>query len=60
MQSLKNDFAVQWYQHVNKNALLLKKTYTKFMTFLFNLIINFINRCFLVYEQWEKIEQKFN
>ena len=58
MQFLKDDLVVQWYQHVNENALLSKKTYAKFMTFLFNLITDFINRRFLVYEQWKKIKQK--
>ena len=60
MQSLKDDFAVQWYQHVNENVLLLKKTYAKFMTFLFNLIISFINRRLFVYERWKEIKQKFD
>ena len=60
MQFLKNNFAVQQYQHVNENALLSKKIYAKFMTFLFNLITNLINRCLLIYERWKKVKQRFN
>ena len=30
------------------------------MTFLFNLITNFINRRFFVYKRWKKIKQKFD
>ena len=58
MQFLEDDSAVQWYQYVNENVLLLKKIYAKFMTFLFNLITNFINRRFFVYERWKEIKQK--
>ena len=57
MQFLKDDFIVQWYQHVNEDVLLSKKTYAKFMTFLFNLITDFINRCLFVYEWWKEIKQ---
>ena len=60
MQFLKDDFAIQWYQHVNENALLSKKFYAKFMTFLFNLITDLINRRLLVYERWKEIKQKSN
>ena len=60
MQFLKDDSVVQWYQHVNENVLLSKKTYAKFMTFLFNLITNFINRRLLAYKRWKEIKQKFN
>ena len=58
MQFLKNDSTVQWYQHVNEDALLSKKFYAKFMTFLLNLITNSINRRLLVYERWKEIKQK--
>ena len=51
MQFLKDGFAIQWYQHVNKNALLSKKFYARFMTSLFNLIVDLINRRLLVYER---------
>ena len=58
MQFLKNDSTVQWYQHVNENALLSKKSYAKFMTFLLDLITDSINRRLLVYERWKEIKQK--
>ena len=56
MQFLKGDFAVQWYQHVNEDALLPKKTYARFMTFLLDLITDFINRRLFVYERWKEIK----
>ena len=58
MQFLKDDSTVQWYQHVNENALLSKKFYAKFMTFLLNLITDLINRRLFVYERWKEIKQK--
>ena len=60
MQFLKDDSTVQWYQHVNENALLSKKFYAKFMTFLLNLITDLINRHFFVYERWKEIKQRFD
>ena len=60
MQFLKDDLIVQWYQHVNENALLSKKFYAKFMTFLLDLIADLINRRLLVYERWKEIKQKFD
>ena len=56
MQFLKDDSTVQWYQHVNENALLSKKFYARFMTFLLDLIINLINRRLFVYERWKEIK----
>ena len=58
MQFLKDDSTVQWYQHVNENALLSKKFYAKFMTFLLDLITDSINRRLFVYERWKEIKQK--
>ena len=58
MQFLKDDSTVQWYQHVNENALLSKKFYARFMTFLLDLITDSINRHLLVYERWKEIKQK--
>ena len=60
MQFLKDDSAVQWYQHINENALLSKKFYARFMTFLLDLIIDLINRRLHVYERWKEIKQRFN
>ena len=60
MQFLKDDLIIQWYQHVNENALLSKKFYAKFMTFLLDLITDLINRRFFVYERWKKIKQRFD
>ena len=56
MQFLKNDSAVQWYQHVNEDVLLPKKTYAKFMTFLIDLITDFINCRFFIYKRWKEIK----
>ena len=58
MQFLKDDSTVQWYQHVNENALLSKKFYARFMTFLLDLITDLINRRLFVYERWKKIKQR--
>ena len=58
MQFLEDDFAVQWYQHVNEGALLSEKIYARFMTFLLDLITDFINRRLLVYERWKEVKQK--
>ena len=60
MQFLKDDLTVQWYQHLNENALLSKNFYAKFMTFLLNLITNLINRRFFAYERWKEIKQRFD
>ena len=40
--------------------MLSKKTYAKFITFLFDLITDFINRRFFVYERWKEIKQTFD
>ena len=45
---------------MNENVLLSKKTYAKFMTFLLDLIIDFINRYLFVYERWKEIKQRFD
>ena len=45
---------------MDEGALLSEKTYAGFMTFLFDLIADFINRRLFVYERWKEAKQRFD
>ena len=62
MQSLKNDSIIQWFIHIfdDETITIDQVIYLKFEQFLLNLIIDSINRRFIVYEKFDAIHQKID
>ena len=66
MQSLKSDSIIQWFIYTSDGETMTvgQIIYLKFEQFLLDLVVDSVNRRFIVYEKfnavYQKIDQKVN
>ena len=57
---LNENSQIQWFQYINENFELTKIIFENFKQFFLNLVFDFVNRKFFVYEKFENVKQLFN
>ena len=60
MSFLNKNSQISWFQHVNDDFKLTRIIFENSKQFFLNLIFDFVNRKFFVYEKFENVKQLFN